>query len=141
MSNSSESLVDIFRQFVRQFGLPEIEVDTIIEAQRKNIDALGQSVQVASEGAAAVAAKQKEVIEAALREITADLREFKPFGDPRNAVTNQTELAKKAFDAAIGNTRDVAQLIQQSLGDVTKIIQDRMKEGAEELRASLSMKR
>ena len=111
MSNSSESLVDIFRQFVRQFGLPEIEVDEIIEAQRKNIDAIGRSAQVASEGAAAVAAKQREIIEAALREITADLREFKPLGDPRNAVTNQTELAKKVFDAAIGNTRDVAHLI------------------------------
>jgi len=100
----------------------------------------GNRHRVASGGAAAVTAKQRGVIEAAFREIAADLRDFKPYGGPRNAFTSKTELAKKAFDVAICNTRDLAH--DSTVGrHVAKIIQDRTKESLEELRASLAVKR
>jgi hypothetical protein len=46
-------------------------VDKLIEVHRRNIDALGRSAQVATEGAKSLADKQREIIETAFRETSA----------------------------------------------------------------------
>ena len=41
-------------------------------------------------------------------------------------MAKQTEFAKKAMEAAIANTRDIAELVQKSSGEAFRIVQDRM---------------
>ena len=41
-------------------------------------------------------------------------KDFKPTGSPQEILTKQTEFAKKAMEAAIANTRDIAELVQKS---------------------------
>src|SRR5476649_609263 len=48
-----------------------------------------------------------------------------------------TEFAKKAMEAAIANTRDIAELVQKSTTEAFKIVQDRMKESYEEIRTTV----
>jgi phasin family protein len=55
-------------------------------------------------------------------------------------MARQTEFAKKAMEAAIANTRDIAELVQKSSSDAFKIVQDRMKESYEEIKASVEKK-
>ena len=55
-------------------------------------------------------------------------------------MAKQTEFAKKAMEAAIANTRDIAELVQKSSSDAFKIVQDRMKESYEEIKASVEKK-
>jgi len=95
---------------------------------------LGQSALVASEGAKALAAKQKEMVDGAFRHALEVVREFKPTGNPQEVVAEQTELARKAFDAAIANARDVAELVKKSNADAFKIIGDRITESVAEIR-------
>jgi phasin family protein len=44
------------------------------------------------------------------------------------------------MEAAIANTRDIAELVQKSGADALKIIQDRMRESYDEIRAGLERK-
>ena len=55
-------------------------------------------------------------------------------------MAKQTEFAKKAMEAAIANTRDIAELVQKSSSEAFKIVQDRMKESYEEIKASVEKK-
>ena len=55
-------------------------------------------------------------------------------------MAKQAEFAKKAMEAAIANTRDIAELVQKSSTEAFKIVQDRMKESYEEIRASVEKK-
>ena len=41
----SNSYLDMFRKFGSDLGLPKLNVDTLIETHRKNLDALGESVK------------------------------------------------------------------------------------------------
>ena len=75
-------------------------MDKLIEVQRRNIDALGRSAQVATEGAKSLADKQREVVETAFREASAMVRDFKPTGNPQEMLVKQTEFAKKAWATA-----------------------------------------
>lgn len=131
------SYIDMLRKFGSDLGLPKLNVDELLQAQRKNLEALGQSAKVAAQGAQSVAQKQREVIEAGLREASTLAREYKPLGKIHENLALQTEFARKVFDIAVKGAQDSASTARQSTTDAVKIIQDRMKENFEEFRASV----
>jgi len=139
MAEQWQSFTNMFTKLAEDLKLPRIDTEKLIEAHRKNIDALGRSAEAASEGAKSLAMKQREIVEEAIRETSAMVRDFK-LESPQDAVTKQAEFAKKAFEAAVRNTRDVAELVQRSSTDALKIIQDRMQQSFEEIRGTVEKK-
>lgn len=133
----TKSYIEMLRQFGNDLGLPKVNVDQLLEAQKKNIDALGESARVAAQGAQSVAQKQREVLEAGLREAAAFARDYKPLGKIQDNLAQQTEYAKKAIEIAMKGAQETATTARQSGADVVKIIQDRMKESLEEIRSSV----
>lgn len=131
------SYIDMLRKFGSDLGLPKLNVDELLQAQKKNIDALGQSVKVAAEGAQSVAQKQREVLEAGLREAETLAREYKPLGQMHENTALQTEFARKVFEIAVEGARESASTARQSTTEAVKIIQDRVKESLEEIRANV----
>ena len=135
---STESFLDQMKAFGARLGLPKVDVDKMVEMHRKNFEALGRTAQVAGEGAKALAEKQREIMETAFRETSAMVRDFKPSGTPKELLAKQTEYAKKAFDIAMQNTRDVADLTKKTTSDATAIVRERLRESLTELRESVS---
>ncbi|TWB96260.1 phasin family protein [Bradyrhizobium macuxiense] len=133
----NSSYIDMLRKFGGDLGLPKLNVDELLQAQKKNLEALGKSARVAAEGAQSVAQKQREVLEAGLREASTLAREYKPLGKVHENLALQTEFARKMFDIAVKGAQDSASTARQSTSDAVKIIQDRMKESFEEFRASV----
>ena len=139
MDEQWQSFTGMFTKLAQDLKLPRVDTERLIEAHRKNIDALARSAEAASEGAKSLAVKQREIVEEAIRETSAMVREFK-LESPQDAAAKQAEFARKAFEAAVRNTRDVAELVQRSSTDALKVIQDRMKESFEEIRGSVEKK-
>ena len=131
------SYIEMLRKFGSDLGLPKLNVDELLQGQRKNLEALGQSAKVAAQGAQSVAQKQREVLEAGLQEAATLAREFKPLGKVHENIALQTEFARKMFELAVKGTQDSTSTVRQSTTDAVKIIQDRMKESFEEFRASV----
>ncbi|MEH2493405.1 phasin family protein [Bradyrhizobium sp. AZCC 2230] len=131
------SYIDMLRKFGSDLGLPKLNVDELLQAQKKNIDALGESAKVAAQGAQSVAQKQREVLEAGLREAETLARQYKPLGQIHENVALQTEFARKVFEIAVEGARESASTARQSTTDAVKIIQDRVKQSLEEIRASV----
>jgi phasin family protein len=135
---SDESFLDQMKAFGARLGLPEVDVNKLIDVQLKNIDAMAQSAHVVGEGAKAMADKQRSIVEAAFRETSAMVRDFHPAGDPQAALAKQKDFAKKAFELTVQNTRDIAELTKKTTTDATTIVQDRLRSGLAELRDSVS---
>ena len=138
MTQETKSITDMLRAFGGDLGLPKLDVDKLVEAQQKNIDALGQSAKVAVEGAQTVARRQRAVLEAGLREASNLARGFQPLGKLQDNFSLQTEFTKKVFEIAVKGAQDSAATAKQSTGEAVKIIQDRVKESFEEIRASVT---
>jgi phasin family protein len=138
MVQGIQSYIDMLRKFGSEVGLPKLDVDKLIEAQRKNIDALERSAKAAAGGAQSVAQKQREVLEAGLREASTLARGFQPLGNLQENLARQSEFVKKVFEIAVKGAQDSAQVSRQSTSDAVTIIRDRLKEGFDELRASVS---
>jgi phasin family protein len=110
------------------------------ENQQKNLEAMTKSWQAMAGGAQEIANKQRAIFEAAAKDVTAMVQEYKPGGSPQDIMAKQAEFAKKAMEAAIANTRDIAELVQKSTAEAFKIVQDRMKESYEEIRTTVEKK-
>ena len=106
----------------------------------KNLEALSASGKAAAEGAVAIAAKQREIAAAAVKDIQDAAQNFKISGSAQEMMAAQTEFAKKAMEAAVQNTRDMAELAQKSSQDAVRVIQERMQESFEEIRQSFTRK-
>ena len=132
----NSSYNDMLRKFGTDLGLPKLNVDDLMQAQKKNLEALTQSAKVAAQGAQAVAQRQREVMEAGLREAATLAREYKPL-KVRENITLQSEFARKMFEIAVKGAQESASTARQSTTEAVKIIQDRMKESFEEFRASV----
>jgi phasin family protein len=138
MTQDTTSYIEMLRKFGSDLGLPKLDVDKLIEAQKKNIDALSQSARVAAQGAQSVAEKQREVLEAGLQEAANLARGYQPLGKIQDNLAVQTEFARKVFEIAVKGAQESATTARQSTGDAVKIIQDRLKESFEEFRGSLN---
>ena len=135
---ATETFLDQMKAFGARLGLPKVDVDKLVDLNLKNIDALGRSAQAAGEGAKAIAEKQREMIETAFRETSAMVRDFQPSGNPQEIIAKQSEYARKAFELAMQNTRDMAELTKKTTTDATAIIRDRLHDSLIELRDSIS---
>lgn len=131
------SYIETLRKFVSDLGLPKLNVDELLKTQKQNIDAFGESAKVAAQGAQPVAQKQREVLEAGLREAATLAREYKPLGSVPDNLALQTEFAKKMLEIAVQGAQESATTAKQSTTEAAKIIRDRMVKSFEEIRASV----
>jgi phasin family protein len=140
MADPTQTFTDMFKSLGEQLKVPSFDMGKIMEHQRKNLDAMTRSWQAASSGAQEIARKQREIFEAALKDIGEMAKEYKPGGSAQEAMGKHAEFARKAMEAAIANTRDIADLAKKSAGEALTIVHDRMKESFDEIRQHVEKK-
>lgn len=140
MAEAPQNFTEVFKNLGEQLKVPAFDMAKIMEHHQKNLDAMTRSWQAMAGGANEIASKQREIFDAAMKDVTEIVREYKPGGSPQDVMAKQAEFAKKAMEAAISNTRDIAELVQKSSTEAFKIVQDRMKESYEEIRNGVEKK-
>ena len=48
MTKETEAYIDMLRNFGKSFGLPQVDVEKLLETNRKNLAALAESAKVAA---------------------------------------------------------------------------------------------
>jgi phasin family protein len=140
MADAPQNFTDMFKNLGEQLKIPSFDMTKIMEHQQKNLEAMTRSWQAMVGAANEIAQKQRAILEQAVKDVTAMVQEYKPGGSPQDIMAKQAEFAKKAMEAAIANTRDIAELVQKSSTEAFKIVQDRMKESYEEIKTSVEKK-
>ena len=140
MADTPQNFTDMFTKLGEQLKIPSIDMTKIMEHHQKNLEAMTRSWQAVASGASEIASKQRAIVQQAVQDVTAMVQEYRPGGSAQEIMAKQGEFAKKAMEAAIANTRDIAELVQKSSTEAFKIVQDRMKESYEEIRAGMEKK-
>jgi phasin family protein len=116
------------------FTFPGLDAESLMAAQRKNLEALTQANQLAVEGVQAVARRQVELARQAVDEASSLLREWTQPGAPEERIAKNAEYAKLAFEKGVANARELAELVTKANTEAFGVIQKRVAEGFEELR-------
>ncbi len=125
---------DLTKAFT-SLNIPGLDVQGLLEAQRKNIEALTEANRLAVEGMQAVARRESEILAQAMSEAQKAAASVQSANGPREVAAAQAELAKQAFEKAIVNMRELAEMVQKSSNDACSIINRRVSVSLDEIKA------
>jgi phasin family protein len=116
--------------------IPGFDMQAIMDAQRKNIEALTAANQTAVQGMQAVAQRQAEILSQAMNEVSSIAQQLAgSASNPQEMTTKQAELARKAFEQALSNMRELAEMVSKSNTEAFAIINKRVTESLQELKS------
>lgn len=115
-------------------NMPNVDAQALMDSQRKNIEALAQANQVAAEGMQAIYARQVQIMQQAMDEARNVADGFKDATDPRDAAAKQAEVAKVAYEKALSNMRELAEMTAKANAEAADAINARITDSLDELR-------
>ena len=125
--------VDLTKEMA-DFRLPTVDVEAVVAAQRKNIEALTQANQLAVEGVQAVARRQVEIARQAVEEYTSFFRELSTPVAPEDRLAKQVDVVKGAMEKGLANARELTELATKANTEAFNVINKRFTEGLDEVR-------
>jgi phasin family protein len=129
---------DPFSQFAamfQQYQLPGVDVSAILEARRKDVEALTEANQAAFGGMQAIQDKQLEILRRALDDFQSIAQQLA--SSPTKPPLNPADAVQKALHAALADMQDIAQKTQRTQTEAYAIVSKRIEDAVQELKTSL----
>ena len=123
-----------FTQMLKDYKLPGVDVDALVASQRKNVEALTSANRTIFEGVQAITKRQAEIMQETMNETTKAADALSKAGSPNEAAAKQAELAKEAFERALSNMREVAEMATKANQEVASTINSRISDTLDEVR-------
>jgi phasin family protein len=138
MSNGMPPFVDITK-ILEQFKLPGVDVNAIMEARRKDVEALTQANQIAYQSMQALAQREAEILQQTMAEWQGAMAGMAG-KSPTEMAAKGTELATQAFGRALSNMRELAEMASKSQTQTYEVLNRRFQENLEDLRKLMQPK-
>ena len=139
MANPEMPFMDI-NQLLQPFKVPGVDVSAIMEARRKDIEALATANRHAYEGVQLLAQRQAEMLREAMAEWQAATQQMMSAQNPNAGAAKQAELGKQALEKALANMRELAEMATKSQTQAWEIVNRRFHENLEELKQLMQRK-
>lgn len=135
---ATEDMVSMFMNFGKDMKLPTPDLEALVARHKKNLEALDTAAKTAGTGASSILARQREMVQEALDEISAMADKVKGGSDPQSLMAAQADFAKRSFEMAIKNTSEIAGLAQKSSTEAFKVLQQNMQDTLEDIRKAMT---
>lgn len=121
-------------QYVGDFKAPNLDVEALMATQRRNLEALAAANRLAVEATQAVFKRQTDVLRQTLEQIASAGREIASAGTVPEKAAKQAELAKDQFERAVGNMREISEMVARSNTEAADLLNKRFAQSLEEFR-------
>ena len=135
MAEARSSFFDFdVTKWMADFRFRPFDVETLMAAQRRNIEALSQANQLAIEGVQAVARRQIESARQAVEDISALIRDLAQPASTEDRLAKNTEYAKQMLERSVNHGREISQIATKAGTEAVDVLRKRACEGLDELR-------
>ena len=142
MKSAVDSSMNVMQEFTRMFSdmrLPAMpDVEGLLAAHRRNMETLSAANRVALEGAQIVARRNMEIMQQSISELSDTVRQLTTAESPQARALKQTELLKGAYERAVTNMKELADLIQRSNSEAVELLNNRFTEAMDEVKTIMS---
>ncbi len=125
-------------EFTRMFSemkMPAMpDMEALLTAQRRNMEAMSAANRIALEGAQAVAKRHMEIMQQTMAEMTETMRALASTEAPQAKAAKQADLLKRAYERAVSNTKELSDLISRSNGEAIGTLNKRFTEAMDEVK-------
>ena len=132
-----QQMMTQWQSALESINLPGVDMGKILDAQRKNVEAISEANRIALEGVQSLMQRQAEIMQQSVEEATKMMQNFDPASDPTERVAQQTALAQEAFQQALDRMRELAEMANASQAEAFEAIQARFNESVEEIRSGI----
>lgn len=115
--------------------LPGVDVEALVESQRKTMAAFGAANRAAFEGVQAVVRRQAEMVQESLGGIAPSLSDLATSATPGDIAAKQVHLFKDVYEKAVADGRELTDLVTKSNRAAAAPIQKRIVESLDEIKA------
>jgi phasin family protein len=123
-----------FRKLLGDMKLPALPgTEALMQAHQRNFEALTAANRIALEGAQAVARRHMEIMQQTMAELTETLTALASPAAPQDQAAKQAELLKSAYEKAVANSGELADLIQRANGEAVGTLNARVTAAIDEL--------
>ncbi len=119
-------------------SMEAIDVNAVMDIQRKNLEALNKASQAAFEGVQAAAQKQAELFKAAFDQASTAAESLGKVSSPQDLVTKELDLCKAAFESSLANSKKVTDVVTKANDAAVKVINTRIAEAFDEMKGQMS---
>jgi phasin family protein len=136
---------DLVPPFMKEFDVSKIfsemkvpampDMEVVLTAHKRNLEALSEANRVAVEGAQAVARRHMEIMQTTMSGLTTSLKGISVTDTPNARAAKQADLLKQAYENAVSNTRELGDLIQKSNTEAMQKLNHRFSEAMTEMKA------
>jgi len=120
-------------RMLEQFKVPGIDMTSIVEARRRDIEALVEVNKAAYEGMQALARKQTEMLTQAMQDLKDTAANVAGGGAKMPDPAKQVEVARDAFQKVVADMTELAEIARKSQVEVVATITRRATENMQEM--------
>lgn len=127
---------DFAKTFEQYQNLP-FDINSMLDTQRKNIQALTEAQHLAVENLQAIVQRQTEILSQLVEDNSNIAKEFMGEGTPEEKISKNADLLKKVYERTVKNMEELSDIISKSNSEASDIINKRVSASINELKNSL----
>ena len=130
----SSRITDALVSKLQGLSIPGIDVEAVMVSQQKNIEALAAASRTAMDSVNAVGKRQAEILQETMSQTARSLQTLGKAGSPYDIAAKQADLTKEGFEKALGNMRELAEMVTKAQHATMDAISHRVSESLDELK-------
>jgi phasin family protein len=116
------------------------DVKSLLETQRKNLQAFSEALQVVVESSQTIVQSQTEILSQFAADNSSLIQEITSEGTPEEKIAKHTDLIKKNYEKSVANWKEISDIASKSGKEATEIINKRVSASLSEIKTSLGKK-
>ena len=126
--------VPSFNSFAKLFQVPGFGINTVVDIQRRNVEAVTAANQTLVQGLQTVMQRQGEIARQSVKQVQ-DLLSVKPASVPETLV-KQIDLTKTAYEKTVADARELSDLVAKVGSEAIDILSRRVVASLDEVKAA-----
>ena len=125
-----------FSKMLSELKVPGIDIERLMDTQRKNIEAVASANKVAVEGLQAIAKRQAEMLAEAMGIVSTATQQLAgAVTNPQEMTSKQAELTREALEKALANMRELAEMVGKANSEAFQVVNTRFNESLQDLKS------
>jgi phasin family protein len=120
-------------QLLERANLTGFDAAGIVEARRKDIEAVLEANRIVYAGAQALAQKQLEILRTTMSAARGAVSEGSFSGSPVEIANRQRELMTKAFQMSLAHMRELAEIVRKAQADAFAVVKGQVEHDIRDL--------
>ena len=125
-----------FNSFAKLFQVPGFDVNTVVDIQRRNVEALTAANQTIAQGLQTVVQRQGEIARQSVKQFQ-DLVSFKPSSTSvTETLVKQIDVTKTSYEKNVTNARELGDIVAKVGSEAADILSRRVVASLDEVKAA-----